>query len=85
VWKDSFEVKQCRTNAFLLQKLHYLHNNPVSGKWMLAPSPVEYLHSSARFYYSGKQQLFEIVDYEKLLDWEGMYSVLPTGSRIHSF
>ncbi|MGN6399081.1 MAG: transposase [Flavisolibacter sp.] len=74
VWKDSFEVKQCRTKAFLLQKLQYLHNNPVSGKWMLAPSSVEYLHSSARFYYSGKQQLFEVVDYEKLLDWDGMYS-----------
>jgi hypothetical protein len=40
VWKDSFEVKQYRTNAFLLQKLHYLHNNPVGGKWMLAPSPL---------------------------------------------
>jgi len=73
VWKDSFEVKECRTKNFLLQKLHYIHNNPVSGKWSLAPSSTDYLHSSARFYYSGKHQMFEVVDYEKLLDWEGMY------------
>ena len=73
VWKDSFEVKQCRTKKFLLQKLHYLHNNPVNGKWKLASSSVEYLHSSARFYYCGQQQLYVVTDYEKLLDWEGMY------------
>jgi len=73
VWKDSFEVKQCRTEKFLLQKLHYIHNNPVSGKWRLAPSSTEYPHSSAKFYYNGMQREFEVVDYEKLLDWEGMY------------
>jgi REP element-mobilizing transposase RayT len=72
-WKDSFEAKECRTKNFLLQKLHYIHNNPVSGKWKLASSSTDYVHSSARFYYCGKQQLFEVTDYELLLDWEGMY------------
>jgi hypothetical protein len=73
VWKDSFEVKECRTEKFLLQKLHYIHNNPVSGKWRLASSSTEYMHSSASFYYNGIQRQFEVVDYDKLLDWERMY------------
>jgi REP element-mobilizing transposase RayT len=72
-WKDSFEVKECRTEKFLLQKLHYLHNNPVSGKWKLAASSLEYVHSSAPFYLNGRQQLCEVKDYEELLDWEHMY------------
>ncbi|MEQ1678611.1 MAG: hypothetical protein ABL876_18085, partial [Chitinophagaceae bacterium] len=28
IWKDSFDVKECRTEKFILQKLHYIHNNP---------------------------------------------------------
>lgn len=34
------------------QKLDYIHNNPVQGKWMLANSPIDYEYSSARFYES---------------------------------
>ncbi|MEP7377910.1 MAG: hypothetical protein ABI675_31215 [Chitinophagaceae bacterium] len=32
VWKYSFDVKQCRTEKFLLQKLNYIHKNPCTGK-----------------------------------------------------
>ncbi|MDN3655631.1 hypothetical protein QWZ08_08340 [Ferruginibacter paludis] len=32
------------------KKINYIHNNPVSGKWMLAKDFVEYEHSSASFY-----------------------------------
>ena len=38
----------------LLQKLHYIHNNPVQDKWQLCKYPEEYWYSSARFYYRGK-------------------------------
>jgi hypothetical protein len=72
-WRDSFEVKECRTERFLLQKLHYMHNNPVSGKWKLVKSSLEYLHSSAPFYFNGTQQKCEVQDYSGLLDWENMY------------
>ena len=50
VFKDSFDGKAIITYAFLLQKINYIHNNPVSGKWMLAKDFVEYEHSSASFY-----------------------------------
>jgi len=50
VFKDSFDAKPTITQKFLLQKINYIHNNPVSRKWMLAKDFVEYVHSSASFY-----------------------------------
>ena len=50
VFKSSFDAKAIITHAFLLQKIIYIHNNPVSGKWMSAKDFVEYEHSSASFY-----------------------------------
>ena len=50
VFKDSFDAKAIITHPFLMQKITYIHNNPISGKWMLAKDFVEYEHSSASFY-----------------------------------
>lgn len=55
VFEISSDIKACYTEKFLLQKLDYIHNNPVSGKWKLAPSPEEYFHSSAAFYTFNQQ------------------------------
>jgi hypothetical protein len=46
----SSDIKPCYTDKFLLQKLEYIHANPVTGKWELADSAEKYLHSSAAFY-----------------------------------
>jgi REP element-mobilizing transposase RayT len=70
VWKDSFDVKQCRTEKFVLQKLHYIHNNPCSGKWKLADDPIHYFHSSASFYINGKQGGYAVKDYREFLNFE---------------
>jgi REP element-mobilizing transposase RayT len=67
IWEDSFDVKECRTEKFVLQKLHYIHNNPSSGKWKLAESPQLYLHSSALFYLSGKHSSYPVKDYSEFL------------------
>jgi REP element-mobilizing transposase RayT len=50
VFTESFDAKAIFSHKFLLQKINYIHNNPVSGKWMLAKDFVEYEHSSASFY-----------------------------------
>jgi REP element-mobilizing transposase RayT len=73
LWQPGFDVKACRTEKFLLQKLHYMHDNPITGKWNLAPSRDAYQHSSASYYLRGKHGRYEVVHYEKLLDWENMY------------
>ena len=73
VWMDGFDVKECRTEKFILQKLIYIHENPVRGKWKLCETSLDYLHSSAPFYFNGKQQLFEVRDYRDFVKWEEMY------------
>src|SRR5258705_12126957 len=73
VWIDGFDVKECRTEKFILQKLIYIHENPVSGKWKLCKTSLDYLHSSAQFYFNGKQRLFKVKDYREFVNWEEMY------------
>jgi putative transposase len=41
------------SKSIINQKMDYVHLNPVSGKWQLAASSVDYRFSSAAFYNSG--------------------------------
>jgi REP element-mobilizing transposase RayT len=66
VWKGTFEVKQCRTEKFILQKLNYIHNNPCSGQWSLCEKSYQYPHSSARFY-DGDKTGYRVKDYLDVL------------------
>ena len=50
------------------QKLDYMHYNPCKGKWNLAPSPVEYEHSSAKYYIAGEQGIYEVLNYCELAE-----------------
>ena len=52
VFEVSSDIKPCYYKSYLLQKLTYIHNNPLHGKWNLAATPETYLHSSAGFYES---------------------------------
>ena len=45
VFKDSFDAKAIYSQKFLIQKINYIHHNPVSGKWMLVKDFIEYEHS----------------------------------------
>lgn len=58
VFKSSFDAKPIFSDKFLMQKINYIHNNPVSGKWNLAKDVVSYEHSSASFYELGIEQHF---------------------------
>lgn len=68
VWELSFDWKHCEDEKFITQKLDYFHNNPIKGRWYLCDTPSVYLHSSARFYLTGEQGLFEVTSYAELLD-----------------
>ncbi len=41
--------------------------NPCSGKWRLVGNPCEYKHSSAKFYLTGEQGIYNVLSY-KILD-----------------
>ena len=66
VFKESFDAKAIFTDKFLLQKLHYIHHNPVSGKWNLAEDFISYEHSSASFYEEGRCNHFRPMHYRDI-------------------
>ena len=63
------DIKEIESLKFMIQKINYIHRNPVSGKWSLVEDYREYKHSSAGFYepiknvpYSG----YQVVHFEKV-------------------
>ncbi len=50
IWKrDSLSIAMF-SRKVMEQKLDYIHNNPVQGKWMLVNNLLDYKYSSVRFY-----------------------------------
>ena len=68
VFETSFDWKCCDSDKFLEQKLQYIHLNPCRGKWDLATSPIDYLHSSAKYYITGQEGYYEVLNYKSLGD-----------------
>ena len=68
VFEPSFDAMECRRDAFVNQKLAYMHSNPCTGVWNLTASPIDYLHSSAQFYETGKQGTYTVTNYKVLDD-----------------
>ena len=68
VFEPSFDWKECYSDKFIEQKLDCIHDNPCRGEWNLAGSPVDYAHSSAKFYLTGEQGVYPITSYGKLKD-----------------
>ena len=66
VFKDSFDAKPIYSEKFMMQKLNYVHYNPVKGKWNLAKDFVSYEHSSASFYEEGIAMHFVPKHYKDL-------------------
>ena len=60
---DEFELDNDET---ILQKLEYIHNNPLQQHWNLAKNPIDYEYSSARFYETGEKNFAFLYDYR---DW----------------
>ena len=70
IWQPSFDWKECDSEHILIQKLDYIHANPCTGKWNLADSPVDYIHSSAGFYLGMEHQEYRITHYQELDDFD---------------
>lgn len=68
IFEPSFDCKECYSDGFIEQKVNYIHENPCRGKWELAKQPWEYVHSSARFYYTGEQGIYPVTSYTDLED-----------------
>jgi hypothetical protein len=67
IWEDTFDVKHCRTEKFILQKLNYTHYNPCTDRWKLSEKTYDYFHSSASFYELGRKNYSMLKDYRDFL------------------
>ena len=52
-WKRDPLAIPLSNEDILIQKLEYIHNNPVKEKWALCKHPEDYRWSSAKFYAGG--------------------------------
>ena len=67
VFEPSFDAKPIYSDLFLHQKLNYIHQNPVNGKWHLSIDFIEYKHSCAAFYELGSiNEYLEITDFRNV-------------------
>jgi len=53
IWQRDSLAVEIYSRAVAVQKINYIHANPVSGIWRLAKDDINYYYSSARFYESG--------------------------------
>jgi len=68
VFEPSFDCKECYSDGFIWQKLNYMHQNPLVGKWNLATEACLYPHSSALFYSTGRQGIYPVTSVESMKD-----------------
>lgn len=59
-WQRDSLATHLYTRAVAMQKLHYLHNNPMAKHWQLCSTPAEYEYSSAHFY-EGQEKRFDFL------------------------
>ena len=52
-WQPDSQAFPLYSWAIINQKIDYIHNNPVNGKWQLASTADAYRFSSVNFYQSG--------------------------------
>ena len=68
IWQRDSLAVEIYTRKVAMQKLDYIHFNPVQGKWALAKDDLGYHYSSARFYETGIDEfgflhnLYEVFD-----------------------
>ena len=64
LWERNALSVDIFSEAVLLQKLHYIHNNPIQEKWKLSTQQDDYFYSSAKFYETGENG-FEMLTHFK--------------------
>ncbi len=62
-WKRDPLAIPLSTDDVLMQKLDYIHDNPIKEKWNLCKHPEDYRWSSASFYHSGYDEFEFLRDF----------------------
>ena len=81
--RDSLSV-EIYSKAVAVQKLNYIHFNPVSGKWKLSKDDQDYRYSSARFYETGLDEFGFLNNFYQAFDgvWLKLFRVPRTKAMV---
>lgn len=63
IWERNSLSIDLWTHVVFIQKLNYIHNNPIQEKWKLAEYPEDYKYSSAKFYETGDDEFGLLTHY----------------------
>lgn len=67
LWERNAFWFELDNDTTLLQKLNYIHNNPLQEKWQFAENAENYLFSSAAFYHSNNNKFNFLVHYNEIM------------------
>lgn len=67
IWEDEYQAQNVYSAEFLMQKLNYIHNNPLQPRWNLAETATAYPWSSAAYYLEDRRPIIPLDDVRKLL------------------
>ena len=80
VWQRNPLSVDLFSREVIEQKLDYIHNNPVQGKWMLSTDPTGYKYSSVRFYEEDSQEFTFLSHYMEYFEGRQLGSEGKVGS-----
>ena len=63
IWQRNSLSVEMFSKEVIEQKLDYIHNNPVQGKWLLSQSPLGYKYSSVRFYEERNEEEYQFLSH----------------------
>ncbi|MES2655510.1 MAG: transposase [Bacteroidota bacterium] len=66
-WERRARTIEIKSKEIAIQKLNYIHNNPVQEKWKLVSLPEDYRFSSAKFYVGLKTEFDFIAHYNEFI------------------
>lgn len=56
IWERNPLTSRLPSEELIVQKINYVHANPIRGKWNLCKEFTDYKYSSAAFYYSESRE-----------------------------
>ncbi|MCB0722496.1 MAG: transposase [Ignavibacteriae bacterium] len=65
IWERNALATELITEAVLIQKLNYIHCNPIQERWNLCKDFQDYKYSSAGFYYKGESEWTFLTNYRE--------------------
>ncbi len=65
IWQYKSLSKELYSQTVFLQKLDYIHHNPLQENWKLATDPCDYFYSSAKYYETGISDFQFLSDYRE--------------------